>query len=922
MGPVRFTMADRMTSSSAPPEAEQTPNEARATAPKVLVLLTTVEGADLDAAVAAVRRQVYDPAPEIWIVGEAEEREEVSVVPNLEAAISRADQTVEYLWILHADARPRPDALAALVREVERNEAALGGSKLLVAGTPDVLESVGSATDVFGEPYSGLEEGEIDLQQYDVVREVAFVRSASMLVRRDLAQGLRGLDERLPPIAAGLDFSQRSRLAGGKVISVPSSEVYHQGKCDEGAEGWKERAGRLRAMLTAYTPLTLLWVVPYDFIVAILDSIGNLLLGRWRPAARHAAAWAWNVAMLPSTIRLRARNRKIRVAGDEELFRFQARGSVRLREVGSELSSRVLGLLDEDQALTRGARRVWSAPGIWGAVVAGLIALIAARSILLTGMPSTDGTLPFEAARTSFARWFGGWNDSGLGSPGSVHPSVLITGVLSIVTFGATEAARTLFTLAAAVIGIVGMGRLGGRLGLRGPGRYMAGLVLLAGPGTSLLTGDGSWVALGAAALLPWVMRAVLVPEDWSGPGTFGWVLVLAVPMAAFSPLLAAVPLVLAVFLSPRGLLRRRLLRGLVALGGVVVAVPFLVADPGWVTDSARRILAVPAIEWAAMIIVGSAATLLMEGRWRGVALVGGIAALAAAVALHLPGFGPGVEEALLIAASFGAALVVAAGLDVFTAEPLRIVATATTVAMIVVSLGSFGNGRLGLPDGDHFERYGFGIALSGETDPGRILLVSADRSVLPGDARPGPGFWYRLIDASGMTHDEVWLPAPRDGDRALRDTLEHIAAGGELRPGALLAEFAIDWVVVQGPEIGLEQALVGQLDLLPTPFDTGDRIYENLASAEIAGAGDVAWARAGAGYAGDEVNGRVRLAINHAEGWGPDGQPDGWAVTVDGRDGQAHYRGPATAAALASIGPVAFLAGLALIAWGRRKKR
>src|SRR5690606_18680395 len=179
MGPVRFTMADRMTSSSAPPEAEQTPNEARATAPKVLVLLTTVEGADLDAAVAAVRRQVYDPAPEIWIVGEAEEREGVSVVPNLEAAISRADQTVEYLWILHADARPRPDALAALVREVERNEAALGGSKLLVAGTPDVLESVGSATDVFGEPYSGLEEGEIDLQQYDVLREVAFVRSAS-----------------------------------------------------------------------------------------------------------------------------------------------------------------------------------------------------------------------------------------------------------------------------------------------------------------------------------------------------------------------------------------------------------------------------------------------------------------------------------------------------------------------------------------------------------------------------------------------------------------------------------------------------------------------------------------------------------------------------------------------------------------------
>src|SRR5690606_40406632 len=106
-----------------------------------------------------------------------------------EAAIAATDSTVDYLWFLHSDARPRPDALAALVREVERNEASLGGSKLLVAGSRDELEEVGSATDVFGEPYSGLEEGEIDLQQYDVVREVAFVRSASMLARRDLAQG-------------------------------------------------------------------------------------------------------------------------------------------------------------------------------------------------------------------------------------------------------------------------------------------------------------------------------------------------------------------------------------------------------------------------------------------------------------------------------------------------------------------------------------------------------------------------------------------------------------------------------------------------------------------------------------------------------------------------------------------------------------
>src|SRR5690606_10222338 len=144
-------------------------NEGNMTAPKVLVLLTVIEGADLDAALAVVRRQVYEPAPEVVVVGDAGELEGARTASDLETAIAEADQSIDYLWILHSDARPRPDALRALVTEVERNGAALGGSKLLVAGTPDVLESVGSATDVFGEPYSGLEEGEIDLQQYDEI---------------------------------------------------------------------------------------------------------------------------------------------------------------------------------------------------------------------------------------------------------------------------------------------------------------------------------------------------------------------------------------------------------------------------------------------------------------------------------------------------------------------------------------------------------------------------------------------------------------------------------------------------------------------------------------------------------------------------------------------------------------------------------
>ena len=132
--------------------------------------------------------RVYRRGLEIELAPEDDLPPGVGLTRTLEEAIIGTDPEVDYLWILHSDARPRPDALAALVSELDRNDASLGGSKLLLAGTRDQLESIGSATDVFGDPFSGLDDGEIDLQQYDVVREVAFVSSVSMLVRRDLAQ--------------------------------------------------------------------------------------------------------------------------------------------------------------------------------------------------------------------------------------------------------------------------------------------------------------------------------------------------------------------------------------------------------------------------------------------------------------------------------------------------------------------------------------------------------------------------------------------------------------------------------------------------------------------------------------------------------------------------------------------------------------
>lgn len=855
-----------------------------------------VEGADLEAALATVDRQVYDGIHEVVVIGAPEDDlpSGVGLIQTLEEAIVGTDSEVDYLWILHSDARPRPDALAALVAELGRNDASLGGSKLLFAGTRDELESIGSATDVFGDPFSGLDEGEIDLQQYDVVREVAFVSSVSMLVRRDLAQGLRGLDELLEPVAAGLDFSQRVRLAGGRVITVPSSEVYHQARCEEQGSGWREEAGRLRAMLKAYRPITLLWVIPFDIMVSVIDSLVNLLLFRWRVGVRHLASWLWNIAHLPSTMALRRRFRLVRATGDEELFRFQARGSVRLREVGSEITDLVLSVFDDDQALARGTRRVWSSPGIWGALLAAGIVLAASWSIPFVGVPNTGFSFPFEAPTVAADRFFAGWNDSGLGSADAVHPAVGLTGLLSFLWFGAEGAARTIVTLVFAVMAVLGMGRLAGRLGFRGPGRYLSGLVILAGPGTALAVGSGSWLALGAAGLLPWAVRSVVLHTDDQGKSWMthvGWALVWTTLLTAVSPLLGVVPLASAVLWRLVGGSRSSILLGLATLPAGILAAGFIYDDQGWLFDVERRLGLIVPDWWPVLIAVAAVPMMLVDGRTRRLGFFGAVVGLGGLLLVRLPFGGPGVEEAALILASFGSGIVVSAAFDRLSIEPRRLLASIAATAILLVSAVSLLDGRLGLPAGDVNDRYAFASTLADTGGAQRILVVSSDRSLVPGEVRPGPGVWYRLLDGAGSTLDEVWLPDRQEGDDQLDGALDLIAGGGELRPGLLLSEFSIGWVVVEGESSPLDTILDSQLDLIPTPLATGARVFENPAALPLAAVGEnIVWQKEGAGFAGLARPDRAAIRVNYSHGWGPEAEKSSWFTTVSAEDGEARF--------------------------------
>jgi hypothetical protein len=674
-------------------------------------------------------------------------------------------------------------------------------------------------------------------------------------------------------------------------------------------------------MLIAYSPLTLLWVIPYDILVSIVDSIASLLLLRWKPVVRHLFSWGWNILHFPSTIRQRRRLRSVRSEGDEELFRFHAKGSVRLRAIGEEVSGRALSIFDDDQALARGSRRIWSSPGIWGAVVAIALALVGARSILLTGMPNTGFSFPFEAPSIALERWFAGWNDSGLGSSSPVHPSVGLAGLVSWLWFGAEGAARTLLTIGAAAMGIVGAGRLAGRIGLRGPGRYLAGLVLIAGPGTAALTDRGSWLALMAAAALPWAVRSTFVhPHEFgrSRLSNVGWALLMGVILAMASPLLAFAPLVTVLVWRALGGDRASLSLALASALGGVAGLAFVLGDPGWVIDTGRRLDLSVGELWPAAIALAALPLVFVAGRTRLTAITGALIALAALASGILVPLAPGAQEAVFVFSSLGAGLVTAAALDGLSRNPLKVVAALGGLAILLMSIGPLMNGRLGLSAGDANERLSFALTLLEEDGPGRMLYASSDSDVIPGEALAGPGYWYRVVDATGTTHDEIWLPEEEEGDLLLEDALIDISSGADLRPGMRLAEFAVDWVVLDGETFVLDDALLAQLDLVPTPLDPESRVYENRESQPLAGTAESPWAREGTGFAGDSVDGSVSLAINFASGWEPDGARDGWKVSVDGEQGAASYSPELMDLALPAATILLALAALALIAVGR----
>src|SRR5271155_84046 len=176
---------------------------------------------------------------------------------------------VEWIWLLHDDCEPAPQALERLLRAASKDRSvAVLGPKVLDGQDRRTLREVGVSIDRAGRRVTGIDPGEIDQGQHDQNKAVLAVGSAGMLIRRDVWDQLGGFDSRLRLFRDDLDFCWRVQAAGYRVQVVTDAVLYHRElaarrrrPAEDGDARTLDRRNALYVLAVNLPLLTMLWMV-------------------------------------------------------------------------------------------------------------------------------------------------------------------------------------------------------------------------------------------------------------------------------------------------------------------------------------------------------------------------------------------------------------------------------------------------------------------------------------------------------------------------------------------------------------------------------------------------------------------------------------------------------------------------------------
>ncbi|MFI6806627.1 glycosyltransferase [Streptomyces luteogriseus] len=416
----------------------------------------------------------WDPVTRSW-------RDDAYDLPELPHG-----EPVQWLWLLHDDCAPDPDALAQLLRVVE-NEYELGREDVAVVGPKlrgwydrrQLLE-VGVSIANSGRRWTGLDRREQDQGQHDHVRPVLSVSTAGMLVRRDVFEQLGGFDRHLPLMRDDVDLCWRAAVAGYRVLVAPEAVVRHAEASSRerrtvdcmgrtAASPHKvDKAGAVYTLLVNSRTAVLPWVMLRIVLGTLLRTVAYLV-GKVPGQAVDEIRGLLGTLLRPERILAGRRARGAPQIDKGELRALFPPPGATVRVTVEQVASSLVGRSDPEVAAGAGRhgsavesgpggddadfleieqfarlKRIARKPGPVLFLVLLLVSLVACRQLLGGGALAGGALLPAPAdSGELWSRFLDAWHPVGAGGTSSAPPYVALVAMLASLLFGSTGLAVT-----------------------------------------------------------------------------------------------------------------------------------------------------------------------------------------------------------------------------------------------------------------------------------------------------------------------------------------------------------------------------------------------------------------------------------------------------------------------------------------------
>ncbi|WP_164384482.1 glycosyltransferase [Streptomyces sp. OM5714] len=417
----------------------------------------------------------WDPVTRSW-------RDDAYDLPELPHG-----EPVQWLWLLHDDCAPEPDALAQLLRVVDteyelgRDDVAVVGPKLRGWYDRRQLLEVGVSIANSGRRWTGLDRREQDQGQHDHVRTVLSVSTAGMLIRRDVFERLGGFDRRLPLMRDDVDLCWRAHAEGLRVLVAPEAVVRHAEAASRERRAVDcagrttasphkvDKAGAVHTLLVNVRTAALPWVLLRVVLGTLLRTLAYLV-GKVPGQALDEIRGLLGVLLRPERIIAGRRERgRPQVEKDELRPLFPPPGAT-IRATVEQVAGDLFGSSDAEAAAGAGRhgggiesgpggddadfleieqfarlKRIARKPGPVLFLVLLLVSLAACRALLGGGALAGGALLPAPAgAGELWSRYVDAWHTVGTGGTASAPPYLAILATFASVLLGSTGLAVTL----------------------------------------------------------------------------------------------------------------------------------------------------------------------------------------------------------------------------------------------------------------------------------------------------------------------------------------------------------------------------------------------------------------------------------------------------------------------------------------------